>query len=237
MGVLEKVMQMKSRGSSEEEISLILGEEGFSPKDIKKALEQSRVKSAINKNDDNDAPSLAEELPPPPSPGGNDYSGGLQEIPKEEMYAPNQGQEMYAPNQGQEMYAPNQGQEYYQQATDETQGYYEPQSSVYPSETYGTDTMIEISEQVFSENVKKINKSISELNEFKVLYQTKIEDAIERIKRIESVIDKLQISILDKIGSYGENLESIKNEMSMMEDSFSKMISSLHSKKPKKESE
>jgi len=50
---------------------------------------------------------------------------------------------------------------------------------------------------------------------------------LERIKSIEKIIDNLQISILKKVGSYGGNLESIKNEMSMMQDSFRKMVNPI----------
>ena len=35
----------------------------------------------------------------------------------------------------------------------------------------------------------------------------------------------MQIAILEKVGSYGQNLDSIKKEMSMMQDSFTKMVS------------
>ena len=93
-----------------------------------------------------------------------------------------------------------------------------------------TDTIIEIAEQVFSEKVRKIQKQLEEMNEFKTLAQTKIEHATERLKRIEATIDKLQIAILEKIGSYGKSLESIKKEMSMMQDSFGKMVPSLAEK-------
>jgi hypothetical protein len=58
-----------------------------------------------------------------------------------------------------------------------------------------------------------------------------MENISDRLKKIETIIDKLQIAILEKVGSYGKNLEGIKKEMSMMQDSFSKMISP--SKRPK----
>ena len=69
-----------------------------------------------------------------------------------------------------------------------------------------------------------MQKQIEELNEFKTLGQTKIETISERLKRIETTIDKLQISILNKIGSYGTNIDNIKKEMSMMQDSFGKVV-------------
>jgi hypothetical protein len=66
------------------------------------------------------------------------------------------------------------------------------------------------------------------------MLQTKMENLSERVKKIENIIDKLQIAILEKIGSYGGNLESIKKEMSMMQDSFSKVISHRRERKSHK---
>ena len=106
----------------------------------------------------------------------------------------------------------------------------------YPQEGYGqdyygggggTDTMIEIAEQVFSEKIKKIQKQLEDLNEFKTLAETKLTYATNRLKRIEETIDKLQMAILEKVGSYGRGLDSIKKEMSMMQDSFSKTLPTL----------
>lgn len=151
-----------------------------------------------------------------------------------EMQQPPQNQGEYMPQsqevQNQETY-PNQQQEYMQQES-------------YPQENYGyaperanSDISIEIAEQVFSEKIKKIQKQVEENSEFKALAQTKIDNISERLKRIETTIDKLQLTILEKVGSYGNNLESIKKEMSMMQDSFGKVVNKAvkghksHSKK------
>ena len=47
-------------------------------------------------------------------------------------------------------------------------------------------------------------------------------------------MDKLQLAILNKIGSYGKTLESIKKEMSMMQDSFGKALPGMAMAQPKK---
>ena len=104
----------------------------------------------------------------------------------------------------------------------------------YASSSYNSDVMIEIAEQVFQEKTKKIQKQISEINEFKTLAETKIENISERLKRIETMIDKLQISILEKVGSYGNNLETTKKEMGMMQDSFRKVMNSENKRSQKK---
>ncbi len=125
-------------------------------------------------------------------------------------------------------------QEYYPQEQQET---YFPQEEYYPQEQYDsyssgvdTDTIIEIAEQIFLEKIKTIQKQMDILNEFKNLSQSRIENINERLKRIELTIDKLQSAILEKIGEYGNNLQSIKNEMQMMQDTFGKSINQLADK-------
>lgn len=100
----------------------------------------------------------------------------------------------------------------------------------YPQEYQQQDSssLVEIASQVFSEKAKEMNKKIDEMKDFKVLMQTKIENIDERLKRIEKIIDNLQIKIIQEVGSYGQNLNSIRKEMEMMQDSFTKIT---HKKK------
>jgi len=198
MGVLEQITQMKNQRIPDEEIVSKLQEQGVSPREINDALNQSQIKTAVS----------GEEVMPgqPPAPSQQSQGG----------YIP-QAQEMpELPRTEQETYAP------------QTQEY-APQQENYPQDTYGypaetgvdSNTMIEISEQVFSE---KIKKQVDMLNEFKTLGMTKIDNTSDRLKRIETTMDKLQIAILEKIGSYGKNIENIKKEMSMIQDSFGKVV-------------
>ena len=69
------------------------------------------------------------------------------------------------------------------------------------------------------------------ITEFKALAESRIENISERLNRIENTIDKLQSAILSKIGSYGTNLESIKKEMSMMQNTFKKTRKTSSTKK------
>ena len=117
---------------------------------------------------------------------------------------------------------------------------YAPQQEYSPQDSYdeyssqqtnNTELIVDIAEQVFSEKMKKIEEQVNQVNQFKTIAQLQIQNNLERIKRIESIIDKLQISILEKISSYGTNIEGIKKEMSMMQDSFGKVINPLVSRK------
>ena len=202
MTILEQITQMKSQGIPDAEIVGKLQQQGISPKEINDALGQSQIKSAIAGPAEMQ-PSITQQGPPAPSqesPGS--YTPQTQEMPPE--------QAMYAPQQ--ESPSP---QEFYQQ--DAYGGYSAGGGS-------DVDSMIEIAEQIFSQKIKKIQKQVEDINEFKALAQVKIDNTEERLKRIEKTLDKLQIAILEKIGSYGKNLEGIKKEMSMMQDSFGKVV-------------
>lgn len=222
MSVLDEVIKMKMQGTSEQEIINRLQEKGVSPREINDALSQAQIKNAVSESMENQDLYSYPQTPslPEASPNQTPYTPQTQEtsgFPEQELYAP----------QPQETYSPQPQEEYYPQET------YSPQQEFYQPGAYSdyptsggdyTENIIEIAEQVFSEKIQKIQKQLDEINEFKTLAQTKIDSIAEKIKRIETTIDKLQIAILDRIGSYGRNLDSIKKEMSMMQDSFGKLV-------------
>ncbi len=199
MGVLEQITQMKKQGLSDEDIVNNLQEQGISPREINDALNQSQIKNAVN-NEGEDY-EMAPQGANPPIPTQGNYVPKTQEVSEQEAYAPQSQQEYSQPEQ-----------------------YYQDSNNYPATEGSSSDLIIEISEQVFSEKIKKIQKQTDDMNEFKTLAQTKIENMEDRLKRIETSIDKLQMAILEKIGSYGENINSIKKEMSMMQDSFGKVV-------------
>ena len=240
MSVLDQVTELKNKGSSEEEIVGTLKEQGIPPKAINDALNQAKIKSAVSADAEGPgegmqpsimmpekpeslptegAPLTEEELTPPAPtmPARRGYTPKAQEI-SEESYVPQPQEESYAPTPQEystaQEYAPQEA--YYE---------YAPSSGI-----TDTDTMIEISEQVFSEKIKTLQKQVESMNEFKTLAETKIDYISIRLKRIETVLDNLQAAILEKVGGYGRGLETIKKEMSMMQDSFGKMIGGLAGK-------
>jgi len=241
MGILEQVTQMKSQGISEKEITIRLRDQGISPKEINDAFNQSKIKSAVSNDpitQDMES-SVMEQPPEPPKPQYSREQIKTQERPEEELYIP----------QPQPEQAPPQIQEFPEQEAYDP-GYPQeplapPVQEFYPQEGYGdyiedtnmanTDTMLEISEQVFSEKIKKFQKQLANLNEFQALAEIKLENTSTRLKRIETSFDQLQIAILQKIGTYGKNLATTQKEMNMMQDSFRKMVKPLASRtKPKR---
>jgi hypothetical protein len=225
MGILDEINNMRNQGMGEREIITNLQERGVKPRSIEEALNQMRIKKAVSAES-----SGHEGMEPSIMNEGKKHETNLNAplyIPKtqeigheqEEIYAPSPPQ---FPQFNEELEAPVYG--------NQTQEEYLPQEG-YGNQgagSYDADTLIEIAEQVFSEKIKKEQKQIASLNEFATLAETKISNDHERIKRIEMIIDKLQAAILEKVGSYGRNLDIIKNEMGMMQESFGKMVPSLH---------
>ncbi len=205
MGILDQVIQMKTQGMSEEQIASSLVSQGISPRQVIDAINQSKIKNAVNKE-------MEEGMQPSIVNQGENVP--IQQL--EQNYSQQNYSDPYA--QGGYNYPP-QGQEIY------PQGGYDPNSGG------DSNLMIELAEQVFSEKAKGIQKQLDELNELKTLMQVKLDSLESSVKRIESIIDKLQMSVLDKVGSYGQNLESIKKEMNMMQETFAKTLPSLAKKR------
>jgi hypothetical protein len=217
MGNLDTVINMKRQGIPEQEIINQLSQQGVSPFEISNALKQAEIKNAVSGYSDEEG----DDMQPSIMPRGEAPAQSPRGVPQEEAYQPQEyAQESYAPaTQEQQYYAPETGAGY----------------SEYAQQGMNTDTMMEIADQVFSEKMKKPQKIIEATSEAAILLQNKFENLSERLKKIETLIDKLQIAILEKVGSYGTTLGEVKKEMSMMQDSFSKVISSPRHKSEEKE--
>ncbi len=217
MGILEQVTNLKKQGIPDDQIVSNLSQQGVSPNEISNALKQAEIKNAVSGygQDEELYPSI---MPPEetqaPEPQENYYQPPEGNYAVQENYAPQTQQ--YSP--AQEQYLPQ----------EQTYSNYQPNSN--------TDLIMEIADQVASEKIKKTQKLAESSSEATILLQDKFENLSNRLKKIETIIDKLQIAILEKVGSYGNNLENIKKEMSMMQDSFSKMISSPKGKEASKSS-
>lgn len=260
MGVLEQVMDLKNKGVSDNEIVVILKEKGASPKSISDALSQAKIKGAVSSQEEKDeemepsvmGPEESEDLPTEGSISDEDLTpipSGLPSSMQQRGYVPmhqEAEEENYAPQpiEQQEEYSPplyspaqqsQQSPSYQYQPQEYTQQEYAPQEGYeYPTQTTqgaaDIDTIIEISEQVFADKMKLISKQIESFNEFKTLSSIKIDNISERLKRMEMSIDKLQIAILEKIGSYGRGIDTLKKEMEMVQSSFSKVVNATAEK-------
>ena len=212
---------------NDQEIVGTLQQQGVSPGEISTALNQAQVKNAVAGD-----PAQAPQTQQAPPQGGADQ---MQASVMDSQQAPPQGapaqnmQAQYTP-QTQEMQPPQQlgaQQEYYPQQ----EGF---EDSGGGESSYGADsnTIIELAQQVFEDKIKKFQKKQDELNEIKTINQVKLDHIETRLKQIENIIDKLQLSVLDKVGSYGKDLNSIKKEMNLIENSVRKVHKKHASSKP-----
>jgi len=221
MGVLEQVMQMREQGMSDSDIVSQLQEQGANPKTISDSLNQANIKSAVGGMEESIQPGMqynAEDIPVPQN--ATQYLPGQVEN-AEDLYIP----QTQTPTQQYSYQSPS-PQEY-----NYGESYQQPQySAAQYSAGTDADTMVEIAQQVFGEKIKKIQNQVEELNEFRALYQVKTDSIYERLKRIEAIIDRLQSAILEKVGSYGGGIESVKKELSMMQDTYGKILNVVSDK-------
>jgi len=145
--------------------------------------------------------------------------GGMQESIMQPQWTPQiEQQSMEMPQEG--MQIPQEYQQY-----QETQM---PQESYYQySQPTATDTISEIVDNLLAEKLADMKKRLLILEEARKADALKLASISERLKRIEDTIFNLQASIIRKIGEYGEGIKSINNEMSMMQDSFGKLVNPM----------
>jgi uncharacterized protein YukE len=126
-----------------------------------------------------------------------------------------------------EIYPPqyqNQGQEQYYQETPQAysqQDYYAPQGGM------DTETISEIAEQVANEKLNEYKNKVGDIGSFQNTIQDKVNDIDDRLRRIESTIDKLQQAIVGKIGEFGENSAMIHKDLDNLHGTVSKLMDPL----------
>lgn len=212
MGIFEEIRGMQSQGLPENQIRDNLKSSGFSGKEIENAMSQMRIKAAV---EEKDAPFPVSKEDQEYSP---EYNPGMQKslLPPEaeeaqvaeEQYVPQVPPQ--APQQYAKEYSPEQGYENYQPY----QSYASPSS----------DLITEISEQILSEKLAPIRKSLEKTIDLKNSLGTKIDYLDERLKRMEKIIDILQSSVLRKVGDYVSDVQDIKAELIETQKSLGKML-------------
>ncbi len=239
MGVLDQVMDLRNRGASDQEIIRMLQEQGVSPAEISEAFGRAQIKNAVSSmgvEQGMEHSILSSEEEPERLPLEGLEGGTLSDV---DLTPPTPGGFIPMPRSltkeipGEAgMYEPQENGAYYpQQQYQQYQGYIPQEGYQYPAAgILDTDTMIEVSEQVFMEKNKPLQKKLDEMSEFRALAQTKLDHISERLRKIEAIIDRLQASILEKVGGYGHGLENVRKEMSMMQDSFGKMVNQIAEK-------
>ncbi|MCK4997347.1 hypothetical protein KAS08_03505 [Candidatus Pacearchaeota archaeon] len=162
-------------------------------------------------------------MPAPGIPAGDPYAAQAPQAPVADPYAGQAypPQDQYAP---QDPYAAQAPQDNYYQQT--PQGYSD-------QEYYGgggaasTETISEIAEQVTTEKLNAYKKKVGDIASFKNTIQDKVADIDDRLKRIESTIDKLQQAIIGKIGEFGESNAMIHKDLENLHGTVGKLMNPL----------
>jgi len=93
-----------------------------------------------------------------------------------------------------------------------------------------SDVIKEIAEQVVGERLAVVQDKMEEAIRFKVPAETKLKNLDERLRKIEQVLDKMQLSILHKVGEYVTDVKDIKHELEETQKSFKSLLPHHHKK-------
>jgi hypothetical protein len=234
MALTDDVRELQRQGFPEDQIVQRLREAGNNPAEINQALEQARIKTAVA----GPAPATgpAPDVAPGPEPGAVPPTGPAPRMAEEISEGEQMMPSMAAPPEEappttipMPELPPEQAPAEPTPAAPGTPEYIypttTPEYAEYPQYAApSSESITEIAEQVTSEKTENIKKELNEIKNFRTEAESKLKDFEERLKRIEGIIDTLQTTILGKIGSFGQSIEDINQEMQMMQDSFSKTL-------------
>ncbi len=231
MATLDRIMELQQKGIADTEISSQLQKEGISPKEINDSFNQARIKAAVTSPGQEASPLPGQEQMPAQQPMQQSIMQAPPEAPTQQPPStPMPGQEQMPAQQPMQQYPP----EGEQPIPTEQETYYPQTPQAYPEQGYypqqgvtDTDTISEISEQIFSEKFDEFKKKVGDIPLLKTELRDKISDIDYRLKRIENTIDKLQQAIIQKVGDFGENTTLIRNDLENLHDTTSKLMNPL----------
>lgn len=208
MGLIEEVQELKSSGISEDKIAAILQERGYTKRDIIEGISHNQIRDAVSSNNDS-------------------------QYTQEASYQESQ-QEMKPSLINEKV--PQNNQQYAQEVQPNYQSYPQEQYAQYDQGPYtssSADTISEISEQIVSEKISPIRDQLEKIIDMKNNFEARASHLDERLRRIEAILDKLQMAILERVGDYASNLQSIKDEMIETQKSFKSLLNKSSSFKDK----
>ena len=211
MSAIDEIKKMRLEGRSDQEIYQSLQQEGFPGNEIQEALAQTQIREAVIAppqgplilSDNLPAQEYQPQLQEPiiPTPFAQEYDSSYGSLQPSLMNQP----EQYAETP-----------EYQTEYPQEQQ--YDSQYTQYPQ--ISSDTITEIAEQTVAEKLSKIRNELEKVIDIKITTETKLSNLNERLQRIEKIIDNLQLSIMQKVGEYTENVADLKNEVIETQKSF-----------------
>jgi len=238
MAILEDVKRALAEGKSEREIIDTFQKRGNSLDSVVEALTQAKIRNAVAGTEE--APSPGQTIQGAEAPmiqeeaveGQMVQSLGAQ---TEEAAPPAEEAPIEAPPvEAPPVEAPSPTAEYPPEET-----YAQAPQAAYP-EAYAPqyapgaspEIISEIAEQVFAEKLSPIRERLEKAIDLKTKLDARMDAIDERLKRIEGIIDRIQLSVLQKVGDYMTNVEDIKKELVETQKSFKALSPSSSSKKP-----
>src|SRR3989338_2611025 len=229
MAPIDIIKQMQAEGKSEQEIIASLHDQNVPEEEITNALTQIKIKQAVAETPEH----LIEEEKETERPKTASFQGmqasmmSQPKSPPEEQEAPPETPAPI-PQANQTPQAPQYQEQSFQQSYQQN---FQPQYPAYQEQQYqqpseislSSDTISEIAEQVVMEKIQSLRKELEKSVDSRTLVQSRIEFIDERLKRIEKIIDRLQLSILQKVGEYTTNIEDIKHELIETQKTFKAM--------------
>jgi hypothetical protein len=149
------------------------------------------------------------------TPGGGDYAGGA---------GFNQGGGDYAGG-GAEEYVPGPG------GGAESGGDYAYDQYQPYQEAMSTEVISEIAEQIVNEKLSYLKDRLEGVLDIRTVVDARMTNLNERLRRIEKIMDQLQLSVLQKVGEYVNDVKDLKKEMEETQKTFSAVHKGKHKSK------
>ena len=219
MGTIDEVQRMQREGKGEEVIRNTLRQRGLLSGEVENVLNQAKIKDAVSEQ----SPEIySQEAPIPEAQSPQEYESAPQQF---DAYGASTSYEGMEPSMMDQQTSPS---PYYQQTQAQEPASSQYQDASYPSyqpyqEAFSSDVITEISEQVVSERLASLRDKLEQSISFKNIAETKLSTLSERLERIEQILDRLQLSILQKVGDYVNDVHDMKNELQETHKSFKKL--------------
>ncbi len=198
----DKVLEMKERGMSNNDIAQNLTQQGFKSQEIFDAINQANIKSGI-------------EAPPPPGiPPGNMQPSVLsspeQPITTEIPEAPEPGQEAPITISVEEPIIRT-----------TTQRQEQPQYM--PTQMFTSDNEALI-ESVIDERWQDLIGKVGDISIWKERMKDDIESVKQELLRLESRFDNLQKALLEEVGKYSKGISDVGSEIKALDKVMQKIL-------------
>jgi|SRR3989344_7059581 len=236
--VVQKINEMKNQGLSTGQIIQNLRQAGVSPKEINEALSQSQIP---NQNYMQNFDRQPGQIPTPDYQNQMDRQSEMSstdDMQQSSLSISNEQETPYQPYSPQEQIPqrmpgpsqqfPMQQQEYYQEYT---QPDYQTYPEYTPSHGLDIETITDLATQIIEDKMQEMKEGITNFARFKKQIGEQIIQMEEKLERLNTTIQELQMAIIRKVGEYGENIEYISNELRATQDSFAKVINPLMDKR------